>query len=595
MATTASNDPGARTSSFSSGGVTASLVLFALLVADVALVRFETAVLATAAMAIGVFWLAGAAGFQIGHAWKRPEAGSGLKLELFLVLGLAGFTVARGIVAFRVHDFSASAIEAHAEAARLYDLAYAAFLLAAELVLWRAPFLSRAFHVLGARPQLLLATAFAAMIAAGTLALCLPWFVREVHHVSLIDSLFTMTSAVCVTGLAVNDIGTHYTLFGQVVILLGIQAGGIGIMTLGAAALALGRDTALRTQARYARVHETQSLRELRSIVRTVIGSTLVIELAGTLLLAWLWHDDVGLQGRSILWLAAFHTISAFCNAGFALFPDSLARFAGDPATQGVIMALIVLGGLGFPVYLELFRRARERIAAWRGPDSVVCRRLGLEARVVLVTTAILLAGGAVVFAALEWGRAFESLAPVERAFSALFTSVTARTAGFATVDIGTMRSTTWIVIMVLMWVGASPSSTGGGIKTSAAAVLFATFVGELRGHLPRLGQRTVGDTTIRRAVVVALLSLAAFALVTVGLTLTEDLPPLPLAFEAMSALTTTGLSTGITSSVTDAGRVLLVLAMFTGRLGPVTLALAIGGARRREPYRMPAQELQVW
>ncbi len=582
-------------SSFSASGLSGSLVLLALLAADILLGRFETAVLALVGMTIGTVLLLGAAGLRLGRK-RSSEASSGLKgLELVLAIGCAGFTVARGWVCFEGPTVDAVLLGARVEAGRLYDLAFTAFLVAGDLALWRAPLLSRAVRTMASRPPLVLAVAFAGMIGLGTTALCLPWSVRGLHDVSFLDSLFTMTSAVCVTGLAVNDVGTHYTTFGQVVILLGIQAGGIGIMTLGAAAIAMGRDTALRTQARFALVHETESLRELRSIVRTVIGSTLVIETIGAILLAIAWRDVPALEGRSVGWCAAFHSISAFCNAGFTLFPDSLGRFTGDVATQSVIMALVVLGGLGFPVYLELFRRLRERLPQWLGGVSGVRRRLGLEVRVVLATSAVLLLAGALVAVVLEWGRAFDSLTALERVLAGTFASVSARTAGFATIDVGTLRSTTWIVLMVLMWIGASPSSTGGGIKTSAAAVLFAVFVGELRGHPPRLAFRALGASTVRRAIVVALASLAVFTMVTLGLTLTDDQPPLALAFEAMSALTTTGLSTGITAAVSDAGRLLLVVAMFLGRLGPVTVALAVGGTQRRERFALPTQELQVW
>lgn len=579
----------------SKSGIASTLVLLALLALDMSFARFETAVLATLAMLIGAYWIGATAVERAGIVWRRPEFRSLVRVELPLILACAGFAVARGYVTFHEVFAIEGDPASRVEAGRLYDLLFGASVLAAELVLWRVHFITRVLAALGGRPPLLLAVTFSALILVGTVALCLPWSVREVEDVSLLDSLFTMTSAVCVTGLVVNDVGSHYTAFGQVVILLGIQAGGIGIMTIGAAALALRADVALRAQARYARVFETESLRDLRAIVRTVIGSTLVIELIGALVLYFLWVERSELEGRSAAWCAVFHAVSAFCNAGFALFPESLGRFTHDQGTQAVVMALIVLGGIGFPVYLELFRRARERIGAWRAGGRGVHHRLGVEARVVLSATAILIVLGAVLFAALEWNGAFRELSTVDSAFSALFASVTARTAGFSTVDLGTMRSTSWIVFMLLMWIGASPSSTGGGIKVSAAAVLFATLKGELRHHLPRLGLRTIGQETIRRASAVVLLSLVAFSLLTIGLTLTESLPPIELAFEAMSALTTTGLSTGITGRISDAGRILLVLGMFLGRLGPITVALAVGGARRGERFRLPEQELQVW
>jgi trk system potassium uptake protein TrkH len=509
-----------------------------------------------------------------------------------LLLALLGFLIARILVLTEMFE---GATERQVAAAETYNLVFTSLAaIAGGLVI--APERSgRVLLNMAQKPATALIGSFAVMIAVGSLLLTLPLSVTELGHVSFVDALFTMTSAVCVTGLAVNDIGTTYSPFGQLVILLGIQFGGIGIMTLGAAALTLRRNPSLRTQAEYAELFEADNLKELRVLVRTVVTSTFAIELAGALCLAWIWRDDPRLEGRSLAWCSLFHAISAFCNAGFSLFPANLAPFVRDAAPQAVIALLVLLGGIGFPVYLEIGRRIAARARALLGLGRYVRRPFDLGPRVALQVSGTLLAGGALLIVILEWSGVLGELDAPGKLLAALFSSTVARTAGFNTVEIGSMRAATLLVVMALMWIGGSPSSTAGGIKTTAAAVLFATFVGETRGHEPRLGARALGAETVRRATAVAALGLATVGLTLFALCLTERHEALALAFESTSAFSTTGLSTGITPQLSTAGRVILVATMFVGRLGPMTVALAIGRARRPERFRLPSHEIAVW
>jgi len=517
------------------------------------------------------------------------------KFEVALMCGCAVLTAARVYLWYRQLVATAPDAAGQREAVRLYDLVFLALAMGGEVVLWRARLLAKLVRRLGARPPMLLATSFASMILISTLLLCMPWAVNDVKDVSLLDALFTSTSAVCVTGLVVNDVGTTYSSFGQLVILLAIQFGGIGIMSLGAMAVTLRRDSSLAAQAGYASMFEATSLSELRGLVRTIVTSTLAIEAVGALGL-WLTFDgDPRLEGRSAAWCAAFHSVSAFCNAGFALFPGNFAPFTSRLAPQLVLMSLIVVGGLGFPVYRALYQRLRNALVARLRGRQHEPQRFEISARVVLVTTAILIVAGTFAFAVIEWRVAFDGYGFVDRLTAALFASVTTRTAGFNTIDIAALSTPALLVAMVLMFIGGSPSSTAGGVKTTTAAVLYAMFVGETRRHEPRLFDRVLGAETLRRAVAVLFSVAMVHILVVFLLSITERHGFLQLAFEATSALGTVGLSTGITESLSAAGRVVIIAAMFVGRIGPMTVALAIGGHGTRERFRHPSDEVAIW
>lgn len=546
---------------------------------------------------LGCVGMAGLLLFLVGEIRLRELLGAGqglLSLEIGLVAGATAMFVAR--LMRLVEDLEVpSASAAHIHTVRVYDGTFLGLSIAAIALHRRLRLSARVLEKLGKRPHLLLSFSFAGMIVVSTLLLCLPWSIAEPSQMRIVDELFTATSAVCVTGLSVHDVGTHYTAFGEFVLLLAIQFGGIGIMTLGALAVALARDSSLVTQAKYAEVFETGTLMELRGLTRTIVTTTFAIEFAGFVLMWMAWADDPRLEGRSVAWCAAFHSVSAFCNAGFSTLPRGMMDYTGNYSLQFVLMGLIVLGGLGFPVYQAMFTRVRERAVAWQRREPSLVRPYDYGSRVVLKATAFLIVGGTLALGLLEYHRAFAGMGFMDGAMAALFSSVTTRTAGFNTIDFGAMAPPGLLVTMLLMWIGGSPSSTAGGIKTTAASVLFANFVGEMRQHAPRLSGRVVAAESIRRASAVATLSIASVGLVVFALTLTETHDILKLAFEAVSALGTVGLSTGITPTLSDAGRVILVLAMFIGRTGPMTAALAVGARGQREKFRLPENDLQVW
>jgi trk system potassium uptake protein TrkH len=520
-----------------------------------------------------------------------------LWFEGALALALVGFAVARGLVLYHMFGPDSGDMTGRVAAAQTYDLVFAVLALLAGGLVVAPERTSRVLLHMAQRPAVLLASSFAAMIAVGSLLLTLPLSVTDFAHVSYVDSLFTMASAVCVTGLTVNDVPSTYTLFGQATILAGIQLGGIGIMTIAALALAFGRNTSLQSQLRYAAMLDARTLADLRQIVVGIIAGTFIIEACGALALWLLLAGDPRIGDASALWLAVFHAVSAFCNAGFSLFAGNMTPFVGDVGVQVVLMVLIVLGGLGFPVLMEVVRAGWQRLRRVVDAKASAPARIGLTTRVVLTTSGVLVVAGMVAVLALEFTGALTPAGEAMtggRVLGALFASVNARTAGFNTVDLGAMRDATLLLLCALMFIGGSPASTAGGIKTTTAAVVMATLRGELRGREPELGGRAIAAEVLRKAIAVSALSLLIVLTVVLLLTLTEDQPFIRLVFEVVSAFATVGLSTGITASLTVAGKLIIAAAMFVGRVGPFTIALAVGDHGEAQRYRLARETLPI-
>lgn len=423
------------------------------------------------------------------------------------------------------------------------------------------------------QPALLIVLSFAFLILAGTGALLLPR-ATETGRLSFIDALFTATSAGCVTGLAVVDTGTTYAPLGRLVILLLMQAGGLGIMTLTTFfAGMVGRRGSLKEYATLQAILGEQSIRGIRGAAAQIALTTLALELVGAALLyAFLGEGAPGSVWDRIFFVV-FHSVSAFCNAGFSLLSDGLATpvFRDNPAALCTIMALIVSGGLGFSVLRNLVQALDPRGRAHRR------RRLTLHTRLVLVVTGALLVIGAVVFGLLEAGNTLRGEDSAGLVLHALFQSVTARTAGFNTVSIGALAAPSALLLIMLMWIGASPGSTGGGIKTTSVALLVLDIRAVARGKdRVELLHSHVDPVSLSRAHATALLSLLCIGAGFFALTISERQPPLMLLFESVSAAGTVGLSTGITSSLSAAGKTIVVILMFVGRIGFLTLAMAL-------------------
>ena len=463
--------------------------------------------------------------------------------------------------------------------------------------LWRLQVgLSRRFH----RPGILLPLSFLLMAGVGALLLKIPVAVPPGQQIGWVDALFTATSAVCVTGLIVRDTATQFTPFGQVVIGLLIQLGGLGIMVFGSVlAMALGTRLSLRENLSLKAMLHDLPLRKVTSYVRFVVVATLGIELLGAAVMAPLWHGDLSWDQRA--GLSVFHSISAFCNAGFALQSDNLEAYRYSPLVYCVAAPLIVIGGLGFPVLDNLLQAAQARLARWRrlrrdgfsftGALNQRPAKLTLHTKVVLTTTAVLyLYGVAALIAAqvkphlnayFQQGVTANSTAPSPltlRGFGAIvadagFTSITARTAGFNTIPIEDIEPAGRFAVMTLMIIGASPGGTGGGMKTAAAALLVLTVVATLRRRpATEVFSRRVREEVVRKAATVAAAFFGLIVVCTGLLCLSEPYPFEKILFEAISAASTTGLSLGITGDLTTFGKVVVIATMFAGRVGPLAM-----------------------
>lgn len=427
-------------------------------------------------------------------------------------------------------------------------------------------------------PAQLLVASFALLVAAGTLGLRLLPGLYTGERLGWLDALFTATSAVCVTGLVVVDTATYFTPAGQAYLLLLIQLGGLGIVTLTSLVIvALGRRLSLRQEVLSGSDHDVAPLVDARTLTRDVVGFTLLIEAAGALALLLLWGPEMGWSRA--WWPALFHSVSAFCNAGFSTFSDSLIGFQRSPATLLVVGTLILLGGLGFLTMEEL----RLNWRAWREGRRY---RVSLHSRLVLGMTAILVLGGWAAFAAFEWGITLAGLPLADRVTAAWFLSVTPRTAGFNVIDYAQGSDATAFLTILFMFIGGGPGSTAGGIKITTVALIGLLAWTRFRGHeVASLMGRSVPEETIQRAVGLAVV---AFTVVTGAIflyTATEmfGVPHnrsggrfVEHMFEAVSAFNTVGLTMGITPGLSPAGKWLTVLLMFLGRVGPLTFAAAL-------------------
>lgn len=435
-------------------------------------------------------------------------------------------------------------------------------------------------------PQSLLVLGFAALILLGALLLLLP-ISHVAGRVGPLDALFTSTSAVCVTGLVVVDTAGDFTMFGQVVILILIQAGGLGVMTFAALLFRiLGRRMSLSTQAAlHDSFFQRDTASEFASVFRRILAMVVGLEAAGALVifLSLRTTETVGRAAYS----AVFHSISAFCNAGFSIYSKNLVEVRDNPVMLATIMALIIAGGLGHVVLRELWERVAGQVDGWRHgrgrANSGAGGRLSYHARVVLLFTTLLVVGGTVFI--FLFGLTGEEPTLGGRVWHSLFQSVTARTAGFNSVNIAALPVATLVLLSVLMFVGGSPAGCAGGVKTTSLAVYFAQLRALLgRNSEPKLLGRSISSDTIQRVGRVFVLA-ATWNLLGIILLSATEAGPLGVnlehvVFEQMSAFGTVGLSANVTPQLSAFGRLWIIATMFVGRLGPLTLATWVASGR---------------
>lgn len=451
-------------------------------------------------------------------------------------------------------------------------------------------------------PLWILVGGYVGLIAVGTGLLMLPACQSGEHAPwKFIDALFVAVSASCVTGLSTRDISTELSIRGQAVVLFLIQVGGLGMVTYVMVINFLNqRKMKLQQMLAWRDMVGLGGVGELRRFIAYVVGITLLVEISGTLILA-AQGTDPALNTGERLWWGAFHSISAFNNAGFSLQSNSLEGFSGSSPVLVTISLLVIIGGLGFPVLQEILRMRPSRMKTvrrvlvemgWRFDTPV--NRVSLHTKVVLCVTGCLLGGGTVLFSLAESQGLLMHLTLSDALGQSFFHAVVARTAGFNAVNIGHLQDHTLFLVMLLMAVGAAPLSTGGGVKVTTVGVVFLTVRSMFRAREQvEIFGRTVPRKMVNACVaLVAIYGIAIILILTALLTTQNGLQFRDLLFESISALSTTGLSTGITSQTNDVGRLILCAAMFVGRIGPLTVLWIILSRATSLNYSYPPEEL---
>ncbi len=459
------------------------------------------------------------------------------------------------------------------------------------IVISRTRKANKLVSLLGLKPAQLMLTSFGAAICVGTILLMLPAATVSGVRTSLVDALFTATSATCVTGLIVKDTAVYFSPFGQCVILALIQIGALGIMTFSVSlAIFAGKRVEMQRQIEMQEMLDQDTLMSIRDLLKFIVRMAFAFEIAGAVALFFAWRGKIGGTGLTAFH-AVFHSVSAFCNAGFSTFSDSLVRFSGDIPTNVAIMVLIAFGGLGFTVVRDLMGNLRER--TFRRSPRVLSLRV--QTKIVLAVSATLTVAGAVLFYALERDSLLAGAGIKDSILVSLFQSVTTRTAGFNSCDFGSLSSAALMVVIILMFIGASPGSTGGGIKTTTVAVLWSAIASGLRKRTDaELCRRTIPNEVIQKALSVLIISLVVVLVFGLVLLYYEKQSFVSVMFETVSAFGTVGLSTGITPRLSTAGKVAVTLLMFTGRLGPLTIAYAFLRQRRPAPYRYAEERVMI-
>lgn len=429
------------------------------------------------------------------------------------------------------------------------------------------------------KPGQVLVIGFFLVILTGAILLTLPFATTASGRLDFLDALFTATSAVCVTGLVVANTGTAFTLFGQIVIILLIQVGGLGFMTMASLIfIMVGKRISLRERLVIQEAYNLDSIQGVVRLVRNAVIVTFTAEAAGAVVLSFRMIPEFGVAKG--IYHSAFLSVSAFCNAGFDALGQfsSLRNYVADPVVNITIMCLITIGGLGFPVFVDIIRKRRFN-------------RLALHSRIVLLVSGALFVSGALLTAVLEWNNpgTLGGLSTPSKILASCFQSVTCRTAGFETIPQNNLTPAGLLVSVIHMFIGASPASTGGGIKTSTFFIVMLTLLCTIKGKQDNnIFHRRISSHAVRKAFTIAALALCLVLVDTLVICAVETMTGGPetlgqILFEVTSAFGTVGLSTGITGGLFWVSKLLIILTMFAGRLGPLTLSMAISGATLKQ------------
>lgn len=507
------------------------------------ILRILVGMLRPATVAVYFIWVALR---LVSSGWNARLLIPDLVLSAFVLSTLLPFEVAGTVVAFRMT-------------------------LSLVVLVFRTTGLARIAAQMRLNPARVLLLSFFGAIAAGTFLLMLPAATVDHLGAGFLDAMFTATSATCVTGLIVQQTGTYFTGYGQTVILLLIQVGGLGIMTLSTLfVMIVGVRLGVRQEEQMRGMLESSSPLEMYTLIAQIIRITLFFEALGALILFFVWQPVMG--GRMALVNAVFNSVAAFCNAGFSLWSNNLMDYAGNWYVNIVIMVLIISGGLGFVVIDDLMANMRRF-----NPFTIRWTRLEVQTRLVLIGTVFLIVAGALGVFFYEFDNTLLTLSIPDKLLASLFQSVTARTAGFNTIDIAQLRDVTLLILIVLMFIGVAPSSTGGGVKITTFSVLLLSVRTLItRRERVEIFRRTIPNETVFKSIAIFLFYQTFLVVFVILILATQQGRFIDLLFESVSAMGTVGLSTGATFQLNGIGKVLISILMFVGRVGPLTLAMAL-------------------
>ena len=450
-------------------------------------------------------------------------------------------------------------------------------------------------------PAQLFVISFLLIILIGAFLLLLP---NATHHpLSFIDALFTSTSAVCVTGLIVVDTGTYFTEFGQIIILILIQIGGLGILTFASYfSYFFKGGSSYENQLVLSDMTNSQKISEVFSTLKRILLLTFTIEMIGAIFIFFSLKSKSFSSFWDHLFFSVFHSVSSFCNAGFSTLSNGLYEidFRFNYSLQIIIILLFVLGGLGFPIMVNIMKYLKHVLIRFFTLSSEKSKYkpwvLNLNSRITLITTGCLIIIGTLLFYIFEYNNSLAEHHGFGKFVTALFGATTPRTAGFNTIDMGALSVTTLLIIIFLMWVGASPASTGGGIKTSTLAIATMNFISLAKGKTRiEVYRREIAQSSIQRAFAIISLSLIVIGVGIFFMTYFDPEKPLiDIAFECFSAYSTVGLSTGITGDLSEGSKIILMLIMFTGRVSTLSLLIAFVRKEKYKNYRYPTEEITI-
>ncbi len=439
------------------------------------------------------------------------------------------------------------------------------------------------FKKLSPSRKLILGFLFAILL--GTFILMMPFSLKEGEKLSFLSSLFTIVSAVCVTGLTVVDVSKVFSPAGDLVIIFFIQLGGLGVMTFSSILfLAMGKRMTFYERELLKEERNADSSGEISSFIKKLLLTVFIIESIGAIILTWEFAKEMPIN--KAVFYGIFHSISAFCNAGFSLFSNNLEAYKANPIINLTIGYLITLGGIGFAVITSVIMVIR------RGID-----RFNLTSKVAIIISMILTFGGMILFFILEYSNSatLGDLNFIQKILASYFQSVTLRTAGFNTIPLGELRNSTIFMCCILMFIGASPGSTGGGIKTTTFGVILFYVIGIVKKkENVEIFNRRLDWEIMNRALAILVLAITYVSIVIMLMLITENFSPEEIVFEVISAFGTVGLTLGITPDLSTFSKLLLIFTMFVGRLGPMTFALAIGETKKKALSKYPKENILV-